>query len=204
VRADSTLLGDPEVTPVFQPTLDAFVGSAGVELRVGLGSDRTWSYRLLREDLDHPEIPLAEVAAGARASGGDELRFLDRPPPGRYRYELEAIPVGGPPSVVLRASAGPVSIPARPEVVLSVRPDPWNGNGSLQLKRSPSVDAATLELFAVSGRRLHRLPWPAGSAELSWDGRDGAGRRVASGVYYAGLRDARGRLRNVTTLVVER
>jgi len=54
----------------------------------------------------------------------------------------------------------------------------------------PGSPDAALDLFDVRGRRLltlHRGPLPAGSHELTWRGRDRAGRRLPAGVYLARL-----------------
>jgi hypothetical protein len=50
-----------------------------------------------------------------------------------------------------------------------------------------------LDVFDVRGQRLRRLvsaPLAAGRHELAWDGRDGSGRALASGVYFARLQAA--------------
>ena len=49
---------------------------------------------------------------------------------------------------------------------------------------------ATLDVFAVDGRRIIRLVdenLDAGPREIDWDGRDASGRAVASGVYFVRL-----------------
>lgn len=48
-----------------------------------------------------------------------------------------------------------------------------------------------LQIFDLSGRRVRELPLSAG-ASAWWDGRDGLGREVSSGVYFARLRLDRG------------
>ncbi len=52
-------------------------------------------------------------------------------------------------------------------------------------------DRAELTVYDVAGRQVRRLfdgPLPAGSHETVWDGTDGGGARVRSGVYFARLR----------------
>jgi len=45
-----------------------------------------------------------------------------------------------------------------------------------------------IELFDVGGRRLRRFALGSGEAgELPWDGRDGGGRRLHAGLYFARL-----------------
>jgi len=46
-------------------------------------------------------------------------------------------------------------------------------------------------MYDLRGRRVRLLargPFPAGDQQLSWDGRDASGRRVAPGIYFASAR----------------
>jgi hypothetical protein len=66
------------------------------------------------------------------------------------------------------------------------RPNPFTGGLSVPLSLA---DAATLQaaVYSADGRRLRTLAdrrFLAGSHDLSWDGRDDAGRAVAPGVYF--------------------
>jgi flagellar hook assembly protein FlgD len=48
-----------------------------------------------------------------------------------------------------------------------------------------------MEVYDVSGRRVRSLfdgPVDPGTQSVLWDGRDDAGHRVASGVYWMGVR----------------
>lgn len=68
--------------------------------------------------------------------------------------------------------------------VLAV-PNPSSG-GVLIRCRSPLRTPSTIELFDVSGRvvrRLHDGVVGAREAEVSWDGRDDAGRDLPAGLY---------------------
>jgi hypothetical protein len=50
----------------------------------------------------------------------------------------------------------------------------------------PHAGRASLAVYDVAGRQLARVAdatFAAGRHELTWDGRDDAGRRVAAGVY---------------------
>jgi len=65
-------------------------------------------------------------------------------------------------------------------------PNPFNPVTRIpfELTRGGSV---TLSVFDVAGRRVRALldeALPAGLHEVTWDGKDGAGREVASGVYF--------------------
>ena len=49
----------------------------------------------------------------------------------------------------------------------------------------------TLEVYAVDGRRVTTLvdkPLPAGHHDVTWTGRNDAGERVASGIYFCTLK----------------
>ena len=64
-------------------------------------------------------------------------------------------------------------------------PNPFNSQTVISwFQLEPGV--AHLEVFAVTGQRvamLHQGPKRAGLHRLRWDGRDGRGRLLASGVY---------------------
>jgi hypothetical protein len=68
------------------------------------------------------------------------------------------------------------------------QPNPFNPKTTLRfaLPRAASVDLA---IFDVNGRRVARLlagePMPTGNHAVNWEGRDEAGRALASGVYFA-------------------
>jgi hypothetical protein len=66
---------------------------------------------------------------------------------------------------------------------------PFNPSGSFQLVLS-HAGHAEVTVFAPDGRRVRELlsrPLEAGTHRLTWDGRDDAGRPVASGVYLVRL-----------------
>jgi hypothetical protein len=48
---------------------------------------------------------------------------------------------------------------------------------------SGSGSGASLSVYDLSGRRVARIGGPGSREGLSWDCRDGDGRRVASGIY---------------------
>ncbi len=87
-----------------------------------------------------------------------------------------------------RASAAPPPA-AGPELTLRVVRTP---EGLCRFDYSLAErQRVQLDLFDGQGRRLGRLfagPREAGSASFRWDGRDGKGRRLASGVYLVRLR----------------
>ena len=71
---------------------------------------------------------------------------------------------------------------------LSNFPNPFNPSTTITLTLPKAVDHLRLDIFSVPGRRIIRLyEGPVARRELrvGWDGRDGSGQRVSSGVYLA-------------------
>jgi hypothetical protein len=87
--------------------------------------------------------------------------------------------------------------------ILGVVPQPFQAGGSILL--APRQGAAfALSIFDQRGRRVRSFHNPGvlqSEYFLHWDGRDYAGRPVASGVYYLRLRDARSTDRFSLTLL---
>lgn len=96
--------------------------------------------------------------------------------------------------------------PAMPRAAatrLSLAPNPFNPRTTVvfELAGTGRVDLA---VYDVAGRRVATIasgPFAAGRHEVAWEGRDGSGRRLASGVYYVRLHaDGRSLARRVTLL----
>jgi hypothetical protein len=78
------------------------------------------------------------------------------------------------------------------------RPNPFRGFTIVDLSVPEPVGDATLDVYNLAGRRVRTLlagpmaggarPVTGGTRQLTWDGRDDSGRRVASGVYFFTLR----------------
>lgn len=203
VSAESTLVADPDVTPVLQPSLSAQVTGGGIRLVALLDGSLSWSYRIQRLSLRRTQGASEETIEESRhPREGGPLEWTDIPPPGVYRYELEAVPAEFA-SEVLRAWTEEVEFRPPSRARLIAWPGPWNGLGQLQLRRTGFEGEGSLSVVSVAGRRVVTLPWPSGS-ETVWDGADASGRAVPSGVYFLGLRNEVGRLLDVTTLVIER
>jgi hypothetical protein len=68
------------------------------------------------------------------------------------------------------------------------RPNPSRSGTSFAFDL-PAESSVNLDVFDVSGRRVHSLaaPYPAGRHQVAWDGRSDSGARAAAGVYYARL-----------------
>jgi hypothetical protein len=86
-----------------------------------------------------------------------------------------------PPSPVVSVAASISLLPNRPNPFLAATTIPF---------RLEADGHATLQVFDVTGRRQVRLvdgALSAGSHAVSWDGRDGLGRALPSGVYFCRL-----------------
>jgi hypothetical protein len=95
----------------------------------------------------------------------------------------------------------PVQAPLRDALdIVAVVPNPFNPNTAVRFTL-PSAMAVSADVWSVAGERVATLSrnetFPAGENEIRWDGRNGRGQRVASGVYLfrlstpAGSRSAR-------------
>jgi hypothetical protein len=73
-----------------------------------------------------------------------------------------------------------VAAPAR----LNAFPNPFRGSTTIRLG-SPRAGNGSLAIVDAAGRTVRALSFAAGAASVTWDGRDGAGRRVSPGVYFA-------------------
>lgn len=81
--------------------------------------------------------------------------------------------------------------PPRATRLLGNAPNPFNPRTEIRFELARDA-APTLAIFDLRGREVRRLldgaPLPAGRHVVAWDGRDGAGRAVASGLYLYRLR----------------
>jgi hypothetical protein len=73
----------------------------------------------------------------------------------------------------------------------ALRAVPGVTRGPTELRVARPVESSTgISLFDVAGRAVRRLELPAGSASVSWDGRNEAAAQVRPGVYFASLQGA--------------
>ena len=81
--------------------------------------------------------------------------------------------------------------------------NPFHGSLDMQLSL-PTAAVVRMEILDVMGRSVRRMPearLAAGEHRLSWDGRDGDGRAVHAGAYWASVWVGDKRLvRNVVAL----
>ena len=136
---------------------------------------------------DDGEVGLSDFFLFAEAFGGSDPRF-DLDGNGSVDFTdffLFAEHFGRPARAKLVAMARErIGLPDGPQLRQNA-PNPFNSQTVISwFQLEPGV--AHLEVFAVTGQRvamLHQGPKRAGLHRLRWDGRDGRGRLLASGVY---------------------
>jgi hypothetical protein len=92
-------------------------------------------------------------------------------------------------NIVLTSAATPVAPPAPAGLALGCFPNPFNPQTTVRFTL-PGAAHARLVIVDVAGRAVRTLTdadLPAGTHEARWDGRDQAGRAVATGCYLARL-----------------
>lgn len=92
-----------------------------------------------------------------------------------------------------RGVSCPVAVSVLDALRLNVSPNPFRGAVSIDLGQVPEVGSAQVEVFDVRGRLVRSLDVVAvgdSGARASWDGKDGTGRRVSGGIYFAAVRSA--------------
>ncbi len=107
----------------------------------------------------------------------------------RYDYKITAVDFSGNESGA--ASAGTVTGDETPSVPQAFAlhqnvPNPFNPSTVIRFDL-PRAAHVGLHIYDVSGRLVRTLvdtEMDAGCKEIHWDGRDGGGRRVASGIYF--------------------
>jgi len=208
--ASTTLFASPgglflfrDLTPVESVVVEAAGTPDGVELRiVGPGEAPGARFLIYRTDLTGPDDTGPEFPEGyALVSGDQELpapgpvTWLDREVEiaGWYRYVVAWVTDDG----AVRASAGVTAQATGGGVRLALSPPAPNpSNGMLALRFSlPTPSDVRLTLYDVQGRRVRALVdrrLPAGYHVFIWDGRNGAGRTAAAGVYFARLETSHG------------
>jgi len=140
---------------------------------------------LLREDL---ASGITKIIVAGRPTDGSLSRYVDSSAlAGReYRYTLVANLSDG-----FRVHSEPVLIkaPARRTQLVGNFPNPFNPSTEIKFVIATRVHVR-ISIMDVQGRLVRTLAdeiMDAGSRDVSWNGRDAAGRNVASGVYFVRL-----------------
>jgi flagellar hook capping protein FlgD len=179
---------EPQVTvtlrsgvPIIQLTGD-FAGSVYTVYRAAAGDP------VFRSITDSQVLCIGEcIAADYEAAPGQV--YL-------YRFDLQ-LPGGRFESF----GPYPITIPREPPLSVGVSPNPGRGPATIAIHLAGRPGDAPIEtdvvLYDVQGRALrtlHRGPLARGTTTLTWDGGDGSGRRLGSGLYFLRVRSAAGDL----------
>jgi hypothetical protein len=188
-------LVEGEATAAVEVPLRRFHASGALEgvlrqtLRLDAGNADTMSLVLESVQLGLVGAPTSyEVVLRVIASGPipvDALLFS-------LTLEEALAEMGGPATGVAAGSAD--SIPG-----LSARPSTFRESTRFELAE-PVARNESLRVYDVQGRLVRRLTVPAGTRGVTWNGRDDAGERVGSGVYFAHLAAREPMTAKVTTV----
>jgi hypothetical protein len=172
-------------TPVDLYDLAAEQDGADVVVRWRTRDERdVAAYRVFRGRDPGALAPLAPDVL-PHAEGTYVFRDV-HPEPGTWIYRIGEVASDG--AVLLHGSTGihvSAAVPLRPFLDAAM-PNPFNPSTTLRFGIA-AAGALVIDVFDARGRRVRGLRReahaPAGFHRVTWDGRDDAGRRVASGAY---------------------
>jgi hypothetical protein len=187
------------ITPVFLGAFEASRTTNGALVRweIGLGGTALL-LRLWRE----AGLGTRELLAQWEPVEPRETRYVDwTAPPGEANYWLQVIDGKGQEQWYGPASLEAAALPARLALIPNV-PNPFNPRTTIgyALPRGGQVELVIYDLQGRLVRRLLDEMRPAGAASLDWDGLDGRGNAVSSGVYIVRLRTEQGAVSRKVTM----
>jgi hypothetical protein len=115
-------------------------------------------------------------------TGGAIHRITNTTGTGAASYNTSAAPSP------MNCTPTPTSIgdaPAYPAISLSIGPNPFSAVATLAFEISSPANV-TADVYSVTGQRVRRIEsavFARGSGQMSWDGKDDAGRALPSGTY---------------------
>jgi hypothetical protein len=189
-----TDIGWSPVTPVVLSDFEAAAASQeGVELRWRVADGEFVSFDVLRSKVHPGTTPFTLLNADQPVPGDGPWGFVDRDVEAgaTYAYRIVGKVADG-----TFVTAGPLLVTIETPVrsALLVWPNPVRDTATLRFDL-PRSGHARLQIFDLAGRRI-RTWTESGTAPgrftAHWDGRDDAGRRVASGIYVARLETSTG------------
>ncbi len=110
---------------------------------------------------------------------------------------------GGPPPCEYPCGALPRKPPVYLTDLLPANPNPFNQSTRIRFSLENS-DEVALRVYDVNGRVVRTVVngfRERGAHDMMWDGRDDAGRELASGVYFVGLQTTRHRLNQKVVVI---
>ena len=183
-RNTGSALAPPGPTPVQVVALEAEAGAGGITLRWRSDLD-VRSFVLLRAAEPGGEwITLGDWSAEQARQDPGSYALTDVPPPGTWRYRIEALDLAG----EIRQSGETVVTVGSPLVfrLHPARPNPFNPHTLIRLDL-PRAAICDLRVVDPSGRTVRRLlagEAGPGTVETIWDGTDDHGQPVGSGVFF--------------------
>lgn len=159
------------------------VGVVGVDLELSTDGGVTWS---ATEQVNQPAAAAVAWQVPDRGCTDAFLRAVARDAAGNLGWEE---------SVGFAIYAATTSVPdVSPLTLGPCVPNPFNPLAEIRYAVS-DTEPVTVTVHDLAGRRVRTLvdaTRTAGPHRVVWDGRDGAGRAVASGVYYVRAANRRG------------
>lgn len=150
---------------------------------------------LVRRSVD--DAPWETRTPRSLPSDGERVRFVDGydgvKSGSRVRYQIDLREGSGVAAALGEVALRVAEIPGRRFELLPNRPNPFNPATVITF-RLPRQERVSLRIYDLTGRRVATLVdevLPAGEHQVRWNGRDSAGRAVASGTYFYRLRTAR-------------
>ena len=179
---------DPEVTVTYR------AGVPVIQLSGSYGGSSYTVFRAAAGDPVYRPITDGELTCLGECVAAD----YDAVPGRTYLYRFDLTLPGG-----RFASFGPYAVTIARDVPLTARisPNPVRGPATIAVTLAgragdPAVETA-VAIFDVQGRTLrtlHRGPLARGTTPFEWDGRDGQGRMLGSGLYFLRIDSAAGSL----------
>ncbi|MBC8422695.1 spondin domain-containing protein [bacterium] len=168
------------VVTMVAPSPDWFTGVAGLDLRDG----DAWVEELVVDM--YPFDAGTDSGASYTAGNANTVPHESIAPIAGSPF-APGVPLGTMTFTLLTSST---DVPAAGGLETRVHPNPFNPRTVVSFT-SPAPGHATVRIHDLRGRVLRELwrgPVDAGRRELTWDGRDDAGRRLPSGVYLVAVR----------------
>jgi len=146
-------------------------------------------FEIRRRRVDEDDQRIRNVAAVAAEHGGNTFDALDTvDEAGRYLYRVDAVD-----EREMTVASASTTVDVESSVCgarIRAMPNPFNSSASLliDVDRPTEMEA---EIFTVAGHRVRALAQTSlqpGQHRVVWDGCDGEGRRLGSGLYYVRCR----------------
>ena len=170
---------DQVAVPVLISRFNAVARERGIELAWSFSSDEPVSgFTLYRSGGTGQPVIITSGDARSRS-------YLDTSaaPGGTYHYEVVIRTAGG---GEFRSTRVTATMPRADTTLEQNVPNPFNPETTIRFSL-PAGERVALAVYSADGALVRTLVdgiQPAGSHDVTWDGRDASGRAVSSGVYF--------------------